>query len=76
MDNYQLVEHSDEGFISEYSADPADYWANVDTVRFDGMDLVKIRHPYRTVTGGTIYGPRLLKSDPTMRDLRRLADAL
>jgi hypothetical protein len=59
----------------EYSANPGDYWHLADDDRFAGTDLVKAEHPYRTVTGRTVYGPRLLKSNPTMRDLRRLEAA-
>lgn len=55
---------------AEYSADPRDYW---DALPADKLgDLVRLDHPYKTVTGRTVYGPRLIKSDATIRDLRRL----
>ncbi len=56
----------------EYSADPGDYFTATDRVRFEGLSLVKLAHPFRTVTGRTVYAPRIIKNDPTMRDLRRL----
>jgi hypothetical protein len=69
MNNYCLAD--DDG---QYSANPGDYWYNADDVRMPGT-LVKLRHPYRTVTGLVVVGPRVLKDQPTMRDLRRLAAA-
>lgn len=59
----------------EYSPDPGDYWDLPETYVFEGMALVKRRHHYRTVTGRTVTDSRLLKTDPTMRDLRRLEHA-
>jgi hypothetical protein len=60
----------------EYSADPGDYWHLADGVRFEGQSLLKLSHPYTTTTGRKVLAPRILKNDPTMRDLRRLAVAL
>jgi hypothetical protein len=61
--------------FGEYSANAGDYWHRADSDRFDGMVLVKRSHAYRTVTGRTVHAERVLRSDPTMRDLRRLAAA-
>lgn len=58
----------------EYSADAADYWAARDGAELGGA-LIRLDHPYRTVTGRTVYGPRLLRSVATVRDLRRIATA-
>lgn len=60
----------------EYSADPGDYFMGTDRSRFEGMSLLKLAHPYTTTTGRKVYAPRILKNDPTLRDLRRLAAAL
>ena len=49
------------------------YFMGTDRTRFEGQSLVKLSHPYRTITGRTVYAPRILKNDPTLRDLRRLA---
>lgn len=57
------------------SADPTDYPSVEESFRFDGMLLVKKAHPYWTVTNRVILAPRLLKSNPTLADLRRLARA-
>jgi hypothetical protein len=59
---------------AEYSADAADYWDAVDDTYLGGA-LVSRNHPYRTVTGLTVYAPRGLKSRATVRDIRRLARA-
>lgn len=65
---------ADEG--GEYSADPADYWFRSDEDRFSGVSLVKLSHPFTTTTGQVVLAPRILKNDPTMRDLRRIARAM
>lgn len=57
----------------EYSADPGDYFTRGPDSRFLGLSLVKLAHPFRTVTGRVVLAPRILKHEPTMRDLRRLA---
>lgn len=55
----------------QYSADPRDYWYNADNAPMG--QLVRLDHPWRTVTGRTVIAPRLVKENATMRDLRRLA---
>lgn len=59
----------------ESSADPEDYWDKPDTYRFEGAALVRMNHPYVTVTGLVVLSPRPLKSTPTIGDLRRLRKA-
>ena len=66
---YVLVD--EEG--SMFSAHPADYDLAPDSTRIGA--IIRTRHPFRTITGGIVVGPRLLKSDATMADLRRLARA-
>lgn len=70
MDNYFLGD--DDG---QYSANPADYWYLADDAQMP-QTLVKRHHAYRTITGRTVLAPRVLKDQPTMRDLRRLAQVL
>jgi hypothetical protein len=57
-------------FGARYSADPEDYPRVRD---FPGLVLVRQDHPYLTTTGRIVYSDRLLKSRPTLRDLRRLS---
>jgi len=59
----------------ECSADPRDYWYSGDNVRMPGA-LVKRLHPYITRTGRTVFAWRLLKHNPSIRDLRRLERAV
>ena len=68
---YYLV--ADHG--NEYSADARDYWHMPDSAQFEGSLLVRAVHPFRTVTGRVVFASRVLKSDPTVGDLRRLASA-
>ena len=67
MDNYVLAD-----FGGEYSANPADYWYLADSERMS-YTLVKKRHPWRTKSGHTVLAPRVIRDQPSMRDLRRLA---
>lgn len=59
----------------ETSADPEDYWDKPDTFVFEGAALVRMNHPYLTVTGLIVLSPRPLKNEPTLGDLRRLRRA-
>jgi hypothetical protein len=63
----------DDGAGGEYSANPADYWNAADDAQMGA--LIRLRHPFRTVTGRTLYAPRLIRSAVTVGDLRRLARA-
>lgn len=63
-----------DGF-SETSADPDDYWDKPDSFVFEGGVLVRMNHPYVTVTDLVVLSPRPLKSDPSIGDLRRLHKA-
>lgn len=67
---YFITGVKDDG---EYSANPGDYW-NRDGKESVGA-IIKHSHPYHTVTGRIVYGPRVIKSNATMADLRRLAKA-
>ena len=71
MTGYVLVD--EEG--GQYSTTAGDYWSEADDRRFVGCVLVKQFHAWRTLTGCVVYAPRVIKSDPTVRDLRRLARA-
>ncbi len=57
----------------EYSAHPGDYWHAPDSEPVG--PIVRREHAFRTVTGRTVFGPRVLKTDATVGDLRRLARA-
>jgi hypothetical protein len=59
----------------EASADPDDYWDKPDTFVFEGGTLVRMNHPYVTVTGLVVLSPRPLKGSPTIGDLRRVRRA-
>ena len=59
----------------ESSADPEDYWDKPDTFVFEGAALIRMNHPYVTVTGLIVLSPRPLKNEPTLADLRRLRRA-
>jgi hypothetical protein len=56
-----------------YSADARDYWYLPDTEPMGA--LVRLYHPWRTVSGRMVYAPRVVRHLATMRDLRRLARA-
>jgi hypothetical protein len=67
MARYSLV--NDDG---EFSADPRDYWY-LRPQDAAGGALVREDHPYRTTSGRTVFAPRLLKSEATIRDLERVS---
>ena len=56
-----------------YSADAGDYWDARNDTNI-GM-LVRENHEYVTVTGKRVHGPRVLKQNATIGDLRRLQRA-
>lgn len=59
----------------EYSADAGDYWHMADSDTLDGM-LVRTNHYFRVAHSPRVIPRwRILKSDPSMRDLRRLERA-
>jgi len=66
---YALVD--DDG---EYSATSGDYFMVADDVLLP-CALVRTNHPYLLRVGGWLTGPRILKSAPTVRDLRKLERA-
>lgn len=59
----------------ESSADPEDYWDKSDNFVFEGAALVRMNHPYVTVTGLVVLSPRPLRNEPTLGQLRRLRRA-
>lgn len=69
---YAVIDNDGWG---ESSADPDDYWTQGDDFVMEGATLVRLNHPYITVTGLIVLAPRPLKGDPTVRDLRRLSRA-
>ena len=60
----------------ESSADPDDYWDAPPSLVFEGAALVRLNHPYLTVTGRVVLAPRTLKDEPRIRDLVRLRKAV
>lgn len=72
MDNYYITGSDNDG--GQYSAHYGDYWNLADNEPMGA--LVKVSHPYVTVTGRIVYAERILRWDATMRDLRRLGLAL
>ena len=58
----------------EYSATSGDYFMHGEDSPLP-CKLVRMNHPYMLRVGGWLTGPRILKSAPTVRDLRKLERA-
>lgn len=67
---YTLMDIDPQG--GDHSADPNDYWMFTDEDVFDDAVLVRLNHPYVTVTGLVVIAPRVLKERPALGDLRRI----
>lgn len=72
LDDYVLADG--RGIVA--SADPRDYPSVPDSHRFTGLMLVRKAHPYWTRTDRVVMAPRMLKTAPRLRDLRRLSRAV
>jgi hypothetical protein len=64
---------TDETGYNRYSANPADYWNAEDDVPVG--PIIRNSHRFRTVTGRIVFAERLIKTNATLGDLRRLARA-